>query len=260
MAAPDELTDETVTEEITGGVVSTAAVPEPVTDRAAVPAFELKPTLFAKLPATVGLNRTTTVWLVPAVRPNEPPETTPNGAAMDAVPVSVPPPEFVTVNERSTDPPTVTTPKSTVVWGATDKVGPGMAVPVPVTEGEAVLALELKVAVLAKVPAAVGLNRATTVWLVPAPRLNALPETTLKGTTLEAVPVRVPPPVLVTVNERSADPPTATAPKSTLVEGVTERVGAVAGGGSIPLIAPTVAARTASISAPRSLPSVPAFL
>src|SRR2546428_135697 len=119
MAAPDELTDETVTEEITGGMVSTAAVLAPVTGRAAVPAFELKPTLFAKLPVAVGLNRTTRVWLVPAVRPNEPPETTPNGAAMDAVPVSVPPPEFVTVNERSADPPTATAPKSTLVEGAT---------------------------------------------------------------------------------------------------------------------------------------------
>src|SRR2546425_8322359 len=88
------------------------------------------------------------------------------------------------------------------------------AVAVPVTERDAVPALELKEAVLAKLPAAMGLNRATTVWLAPAPRLNEPPEMTLKGAAPEAVPVREPPPGLVTVNERSADPPTATAPKS----------------------------------------------
>src|SRR2546428_140847 len=125
MAAPDEFTDETVTEEITGGVVSTAAAPVPDTDREAAPAFELNATLFAKLPATVGLNRTTTVWLDPAARPNEPPETTLNGAAMDAVPLRVPPPMFVTVKGRSTDPPIVTGPKSTVVEGVTDRAGAG---------------------------------------------------------------------------------------------------------------------------------------
>src|SRR3989442_13568503 len=134
MAAPDEFTDETVTEEITGGVVSTAAAPVPDTDREAAPAFELNATLFAKLPATVGLNRTTTVWLDPAARPNEPPETTLNGAAMDAGPLRGPPPMFVTVKERSTDPPIVTGPKSTVAWGATDKIAARTALPVPVTE------------------------------------------------------------------------------------------------------------------------------
>ena len=133
------------------------------------------------------------------------------------------------------------------------------AVAVPVTERDAVPALELKEAVLAKLPAAVGLKRATAVWLAPAPRLNEPPEMTLKGAALDAVPVRVPPPVLVTVKERSADPPTVTVPKSTLVEGVTDRVGVVAVG-STPVTALAVAARRASISAPRSRPSVPAFL
>src|SRR2546426_29305 len=155
IVAPDELIVDAATEEITGGVVSTAAAPVPDTDREAAPAFELNATLFAKLPATVGLNRTTTVWLDPAARPNEPPETTLNGAAMDAVPLRVPPPMFVTVKGRSTDPPIVTGPKSTVVWGATDKMGEGTAVPVPVTEREALLALELKAVVLAKLPVVV---------------------------------------------------------------------------------------------------------
>src|SRR2546426_240706 len=123
IVAPDELIVDAATEEITGGVVSTAAAPVPDTDREAAPAFELNATLFAKLPATVGLNRTTTVWLDPAARPNEPPETTLNGAAMDAVPLRVPPPMFVTVKGRSTDPPIVTGPKSTVVWGATERAG-----------------------------------------------------------------------------------------------------------------------------------------
>src|SRR2546427_1745445 len=179
MAVPDELTDATATEEITGGVVSTAAAPVPDTDREAAPAFELNATLFAKLPATVGQNRTTSVWPAPAARPKEPPEPTLNGAAMDAVPLRVPPPMFVTVTGRSTDPPIVTGPKSTVVWGATDKMGEGTAVPVPVTEREALLALELKAVVLAKLPVVVGLNRATTDWLAPAGRVNEPPEAML---------------------------------------------------------------------------------
>ncbi len=39
-----------------------------------------------------------TVWLAPLRRLNAPPETTLNGAAVDAVPLRVPLPPFVTVN------------------------------------------------------------------------------------------------------------------------------------------------------------------
>src|SRR5438876_864513 len=146
--------------------------------------------------------------------------------------------------------------EETVTEEMTGGVVSAMAVPVPVTERGAVLALELTVTVLAKLPAAVGLNRATTVWLEPAPRLNEPLEMTLKGAALDAVPVRVPPPVLVTVKERSTEPPTRTDPKSTAVWGLTDKLGEL----PVPVTAFAVAARRASISAPRSRASVPAFL
>ena len=77
----------------------------------AEPPFEVKLTLPVKTPVAVGLNRTTTVWLAPGKRVNEPPEATLNGAPVDAVPLSVLPPVFVTARERSFDPPTATDPK-----------------------------------------------------------------------------------------------------------------------------------------------------
>src|SRR5207247_8578441 len=64
MVAVVAVREEAVTEEMTGGVVSAAAAPEPVTERAAVLALELKRTVLAKLPAAGGLKRATTVWLV----------------------------------------------------------------------------------------------------------------------------------------------------------------------------------------------------
>src|SRR2546428_10905454 len=76
MAAPDELRDDSVIEEMTGGVVSTAAVP--VTEREAVLALELKAVVLAKLPAVGGLNRATTDWLAPAGKVEEAP-----GAVLD---------------------------------------------------------------------------------------------------------------------------------------------------------------------------------
>src|SRR5438093_10637100 len=130
MAAVVRAMEETVTEEMTGGVVSAMAVAVPVTERDAVPALELTVTVPAKLPAAVGLKRATAVWLAPAPRLNEPPEMTLKGAALDAVPVRVPPPVLVTVKERSTEPPRRTAPKSTAVRGLTDKLG---ELPVPLT-------------------------------------------------------------------------------------------------------------------------------
>src|SRR5439155_839448 len=73
MVAVVAVREETVIEEMTGGVVSAAAAPEPVTERAAVLALELKRTVLAKLPAAGGLKRATTVWLVPGERVNAPP-------------------------------------------------------------------------------------------------------------------------------------------------------------------------------------------
>src|SRR5438093_10585476 len=119
MAAVVRPMEETVTEEMTGGVVSAMAVPVPVTERGAVLALELTVTVPAKLPAAVGLKRATAVWLAPAPRLNEPPEMTLKGAALDAVPVRVPPPVLVTVKERSTEPPTRTEQKYTGGGGLT---------------------------------------------------------------------------------------------------------------------------------------------
>jgi len=59
-----------------------------------------------------------------------------------------------------------------------------------------------------------GLNRTTTGWLAPGSRLNELPATTMNGSTAKAVPVTALLPGFATVNERSADPPTGTDPKS----------------------------------------------
>src|SRR5439155_14115329 len=89
MAAPDRVTDETMTEEMSGGIVS--AVPMPVTERDAAPALELKLTVPAELPAAAGLKRATTVWLAPAAGLNEPPEATLNGAELEAASVWVQP-------------------------------------------------------------------------------------------------------------------------------------------------------------------------
>jgi hypothetical protein len=72
----------------------------------------------------------------------------------------------------------------------------------------------------------VGLKRTTTDELTPAVRLKELPETTLKGLETLAVPDTVPPPVFVSVKLRSAEPPTPTAPKLTVPEGMTARAGA----------------------------------
>jgi hypothetical protein len=48
----------------------------------------------------------------------------------------------------------------------------------------------------------------------------------LKGLLVLTVPVKVPPPVLVTVKSRSAELPTVTVPKSTASAGLTDRTGA----------------------------------
>src|SRR5256884_7517414 len=101
MVAVVEVREETVTEEMTGGVVSAAAAPEPVTERAAVLALELKRTVLAKLPAAGGLKRATTVWLVPGERVNAPPETMLKGGALATVPVRAAPPGLVTGEGRS---------------------------------------------------------------------------------------------------------------------------------------------------------------
>ena len=130
----------------------------------------------------------------------------------------------------------------------------------------------MKLTLVPNAPAVEGANRTTTVWLPPGPSTNELPEITTYGTPADAVPVAVLAPEFVTVNDRSTDPPTVTDPKSALW-GVTDTaagaVGCESGGGNdggnglkepaVPVRAWAVAAVTASMSAPTSLPSVPAF-
>ena len=88
----------------------------------------------------------------------------------------------------------------------------------------------------------------------------------MNGAAVAAAPLTVLPLEFVAVNEWSTDPPTVTDPKS-WVEGVTTTLaaggGGAGGGGGLPVEDPertfAVAALTASISAPTSLPSVAAL-
>jgi hypothetical protein len=98
--------------------------------------------------------------------------------------------------------------------------------PVPVTVANALPPLELKLTVPLKVPIEVGLKRTVTVWLWPAPRLKEPPEAMLKGALVLALPIRVPPPVLLTVKVPSVELPTGTLPKFREV-GVTDKTGLV---------------------------------
>jgi hypothetical protein len=69
--------------------------------------------------ALVGRKRTTTGWLAPAARENDPPDTTLNGAPTAALPDKVELVVFLTVNVRSTVVPTVMVPKAVVLVGDT---------------------------------------------------------------------------------------------------------------------------------------------
>jgi hypothetical protein len=139
------------------------------------------------------------------------------------VPVRVPLPVLVTVKSRSLELPTVTSPKSKEV-GVTESRGLDTSVPVPLKVTLASPPSELTLTVPVKVPVPVGLKRTVMVRLTPVPRLKEPPETMLKGAEVVAVPVRVPPPTLVTVKLRSLLLSTVTLPKAREV-GVTDRRG-----------------------------------
>ncbi|MBI4382170.1 MAG: hypothetical protein HY574_13410, partial [candidate division NC10 bacterium] len=90
-----------------------------------------------------------------------------------------------------------------------DGSGVGGVTPVPVTEGDALPPLEVKVTLPLNVAADEGLKRTVTLWLAPAPRLNDAAPTMVKPVAdVEALPVSVPPPVFVTVKARSLLDPT----------------------------------------------------
>ncbi len=100
-----------------------AAAPTPFT-----PSEGLSPpvnvTSLTTAPAAVGLKRTVTVCVWPAVSEYAPPDTMLNGVAVLASPVRVPVPVFLTTKVRSADEPTVTVPKSCVA-GVTSIAGCG---------------------------------------------------------------------------------------------------------------------------------------
>src|SRR5437762_3014512 len=67
--------------------------------------------------------------------------------------------------------------------------------PIAVTAAVTSPPLEVKVTFAEKTPGAVGLNRTTTDCVEFGPRWKELPETTLNGEVVEALPERIPPPV-----------------------------------------------------------------
>jgi hypothetical protein len=90
---------------------TTAPIPNPVTSREAPPP-PVKFTLLRNVPATVGLNLTITVACpFPGIE-YEPPDTILYGAVAVALPVSTPPPTFLTVKGTSNVLPTLILPKS----------------------------------------------------------------------------------------------------------------------------------------------------
>ena len=94
----------------------------------------------------------------------------------------------------------------------------------PVTATETSPPLEVKFTFAVNTPGAVGLNRTTTVWVELGPRLKEPPETMLNGGVVEALPVRIRPPMFWTTKLLSAEFPTVTVPKS-CEAGVTDRTG-----------------------------------
>jgi hypothetical protein len=98
-------------------------VPVPVTSRETLSPSAVKLTFTPAVTDVVGLKRTVTAWVAPdPTRVNELPDTMLKGAEVNAVPDTVPPRVFDTVNVRSTKLPTCTLPKLTLVVGFTAKL------------------------------------------------------------------------------------------------------------------------------------------
>jgi hypothetical protein len=107
---------------IVGGRVSEFAVPLPVTIAELVPPFAVKLTVELTVALVVGMKRTVTAWIAPtSARLKGLPDTMLKGAAIVALPATVPPPVFETVNTWSAKLPTLTLPKFTVPVGLTAK-------------------------------------------------------------------------------------------------------------------------------------------
>jgi hypothetical protein len=106
----------------TVGATLSVALLEPVTIREMVSPFAVKLTFAVDVRAAVGLKRTVTGWLAPTPTMLKGlPETMLNWPDVEALPESVPPAVFWTVNVRSTKLPMFTLPKLVVPVGLTAK-------------------------------------------------------------------------------------------------------------------------------------------
>ena len=118
------------------------------------------------------------------------------------------------------------------------------ATPVPETLTALFPPFEVTARLTEKTPGVFGAKRTTIVWLEPAGKLNAPPDTIMNGAGTDAPPVSVPLPVFCTVKDRSIDPPTTTLPKSTGPAGETVRVMLVATV-NVPVTPPTLSVTVA---------------
>ena len=170
----------------------------PVTVREALPPLDVNTTVpFDVVPGEVGVNRTVTLWLAPGARLKDAPPVMLNGAVVAAVPTSVPLPVFFTVKLWSFDAPRFSFPKFS---DDGETVRTGGAPPVPLTGRVTVPPFDVNTTLPGALPVTVGAKRTQTSWLVPAARLNELPDTMPYGADVATVPVSVPAPVFCTVN------------------------------------------------------------
>src|SRR2546426_9681166 len=82
---------------------------------------------------------------------------------------------------------------------------PVPSVPRPLTIRRMLSASAAKLTFTVAVVDVVGVKRTVTAWLAPGPRLNGVPETTLKGTEGDTAPETVFDPVFNTVKSRSVE-------------------------------------------------------
>jgi len=95
-------------------------------------------------------------------------------------------------------------------------------IPTPVIVLETLSPAAVKVMFAVAIATVLGVKRTVTVWVAPAPlSVNELPDTMLKGATVDTPPETVPARVLCTVKVRSAKLPTFTLPKLALPVGLT---------------------------------------
>jgi hypothetical protein len=147
---------------VTESVAVAPGAPDPLTPREAESLPTVKVTLPAKLPETVGRNRTVTVCEPPGLSENDPPDTMLNGALTLADPETVPPLVFCTVKVRSSAVLSAVDPKAIELAGVTVK----SVLATPLAVGEQALSFPLP---------SMAVTRAK--YVVPAVRAVMLAET-----------------------------------------------------------------------------------